>query len=297
MSEAVRSRRLLKARAKGTVRQWMAPCLAASSALLAFTLLGSLLHARAGGLIFPGLLDTANFGVNTGLWSATPQWLAEIGLEDYAAQGGVLAALRVEAARLILVYVLPWVQLRPFLLTSAVVLLVSAPVRYGALGQLWQVAAGTPAPPKSLFSWYLDLRLTAKALCLQLALGVWELLVQLLCLAPAALLMVRGAEAGQGSPLWSLSLAALVGGTLAGYCAGLLLAPARLLLARTPALGVWTALRQGWSALRGRRMAFFKLQLSFLPWQLLSVFTYRVTDLMLFPYQQLASIYFLQGSE
>lgn len=293
MPEQTLGHRSLKSRARETMRRFVAPCLAASSALLLVSLVGTLLLGRSGGLIFPGLLDTAQFHVGTGLWSASPQWLTDIGLGSYAAQGGALAALRVESARLIMVYVLPWAQLRPWLVATVLAFLLSAPMRYGCLSQLWQVAEGHPAPPKGALAWYLDLRLTLKALGLQLVLGLWEWGAQLVCMLPAMGLMVLCAGAPGRSPVWYLILALLVGGMLAGYYVSLLLAPARLLLARRPEGGVANALREGWTALKGRRRAFFLLQLSFLPWHLVSLFSYGVTDLVIFPYQQLSTIYFL----
>lgn len=296
MPEQTPASRLLKARAKETMRRSMAPCLAGSALLLAVTLAGTLLLGRTGGLVFPGLLETADFNVGTGLWSASAQWLTDIGLGSYAAQGGAVAALRVEAARLIMVYVVPWVQLRPWLITTLLVFLLSAPARYGCLSLLWRVAEERPAPPSGLLSWYLDLRLTGKALGLQLVVGLWEWAAQLLCMAPAMGLMILCSGAPGTSPVWYLILLLMVVGLLGGFYVSLLLAPARLLLARRPERGIGDALRSGWAALAGRRGAFFRLQLSFLPWYLVSIFTYGISDLLLFPYQQLASIYFLDGA-
>lgn len=288
------ARRGLKARARDTIRRLMVPCLMASAAVVAMNLVVFFLQSAAGGLIFPGLFDPAAFPVQTGIWGVDSARMTDLGLGDYAALGGILAALRVESAGVSMVYVLPWTQIKPFCITMALAFLVSTPLRYGALAHLWSVAGDKPNPPVGLLRWYLDLRLTGKALATELVVELWAWLAQLICMVPALALMVLASQENGNSPLWYLVMALTVGGALAGYGLGLLFLPVRLMLTREPEITLPKAFAQGLAAFRGRRRQFFRLWLSFLPWQIMSTITYHLADLILFPYQNLSGIYFFK---
>lgn len=291
------SRRELKGQAKRTLRQFMRPCIMVSAAVLLFSLITYLVRGYTGGLVFPGMLDPALYPIQTGLWGVSPELMTTLGLGEFSARGGILAALRVEAAGAVMVYVLPWVQLVPFFITMALVFLVSTPIQYGGLNQLWNVVEGRPVSPKGLFAFYLDLRLTGKALALQFVLSLWEWLAQLVCMAPAMALMMFSAQADGGSPVWYAVMALMLVGLVVGYYLSLRFVPVRLIMARSPGLSIPDAFRQGAAAFRGRRKEFFSLWLSFLPWHFVSMFTYNLVDLFVFPYQQIAGMLFLTAGE
>lgn len=297
MDTPVCSRRELKRESRQTISRFVAPCMMVSAAVLFFSFLTYIVQVYTGGLIFLDIFDAAEFPVRTGLWSISPELMTTLGLSEFAASGGVLAALRVEASGMVMAYILPWMQIKPFFITMALVFLVATPIRFGALAQLWSVSLGHGASARGLFRWYTDLRLTGKALFLQFVVGAWEWLCQLVCMLPAVALMVFSAQADGDSPIWYAVLLLMVAGLVVGYYLSLLLTPVRFLVARDPSLSIPAAFSQGLRAFRGHRREFFSLWLSFLPWHIVSLFTYNVVDLFLFPYQNLAGIYFLTALE
>ena len=179
------------------------------------------------------------------------------------------------------------------LLIQLAVLLLSTPILYGALQQYWHILRGEPLPFRSLFSWYLDLRLTGRAVALQLLLSVWRTATSLVCMIPGLVCTILGSQSGAPDFLVLLALPLTLLGSLAGYFCYVRLLPAQYLLARSPELGVGQALRQGLRLLKGSGRDFFLLQLSFLVWHLVSLMLYQVLDLYVVPYQHMASMLFL----
>ncbi|NCB63155.1 MAG: DUF975 family protein [Clostridia bacterium] len=290
-------RRELKRQVRHTIVQFVAPCMMISAAVLLFTLVTYLVQVYSGGLIFPGILDSADFPVRTGIWSVSPDLMTQLGLGEFSAQGGLMAALRVDATALVMVYILPWMQIRPFFITMALVFLVATPIKFGALTQLWNIVSGRKVSLKGLFHWYADLRLTGKSLVLHFVLSVWEWLSQLVCMLPAMALMIFSAQADGDSPIWYAVLILMFGGLLLGYFLSLLFVPVRLMAARDPALSIRAAFAHGSKAFQGHRKEFFFLWLSFLPWHIVSLFTYHAVDLFLFPYQNMSGMLYLTALE
>lgn len=297
MNETNLSRRELKGRARCTLARAMAPCMMVSAAVLLVTLLAYFVQVYRGGLVYPGILNSAEFPVGTGIWSVSPELMTRLGLGGFSAQGGLMAALRVDAAARVMFYILPWMQIKPFFITMLLVFLVTTPIKYGALTQLWNIVSGRNASLKGLVHWYVDLRLTGKSLILQLVLGAWEWLIQLVCMLPAIALMIISAQTDGDSPVWYAVLILMFGGLLLGYFLSLLFVPVRLIAARDPSLSIRAAFTRGSRAFKGRRKEFFLLWLSFLPWHLVSMFTYNIVDLFLFPYQNMTGMLFLAALE
>lgn len=294
------SRRELKLQAKRTLARWAKPCLLAAAALLLFTLLLEVVQATTPGtsLSYFFLSTIEDYPIQTGAWTldgdGAARLMKTIGLPaEFGAAGAFLAALRVDAAEVVYLLVIPFRQIPVALLVQLVVLLLSTPILYGVLQQFWHVLKGQPLPFRHIFSWYLDLRLTAKAVALQLVLELWRTVTSLVCMIPGMTCTILGSQTGSPDFLVLLALPLAFLGMLLGYYCYTLLLPAQYLLARSPELSAREALTQSWQMLRGSRRWFFWLQVSFLLWHLLSMSLYQVADLYVLPYQHLTSMLFL----
>lgn len=90
-----------------------------------------------------------------------------------------------------------------------------------------------------------------------------------------------------------LSGPVLLLGVLAGYYLYMVLLPARYVLARDPDTSIRQAFSRGMELLAGRRLAYFKLNLSFLPWHVVAMFFYSVPNLFVIPYVEMSNFLFL----
>lgn len=289
-------RRALKYQAKQTFLRFMRPCALCACLLLCFSMLAQVFIVYTNGALFTFYLDVLQFPMQTGVWKADPtlmgNLLAMVGLEELGDLGGLVFALRDDVAGQVLVMPVAWRQLMKIALIQSLVFLVSVPLQYGVLTQLRQVLEGRPQPLRRLFDWYLDLRLAAKAMAVQIVLSLWRILASTLCALPGILCMLSETESLiLLSPLLSLL------GLAAAYALYTMLLPAQYLLARSPELSVGRAVSQGVRLLDGRRMEYFKLNLSFLPWQVLSTFLFNVPSLFVVPYVELSNYLFLDADK
>ena len=126
-----------------------------------------------------------------------------------------------------------------------------------------------------------------------MVLTLWRLVSTLLCLLPGILCAAVGTLTPGGQILVLLSSPLLLLGLLAGYYLYLFLLPARYVLARDPACSVHEAFSKGVSLLAGRHLEYFKLNLSFLPWHVVSMLLYGVPDLFVIPYVEMSNFLFL----
>lgn len=296
---AAQCRRALKLQARQTFFLYRRPCLLCAFLLLCVSLAAQFFTAYSGGALFYAFLDVRQLPLDTGLWLAGPELMSSLmttmGLQDLGGWGGVLLTLRYEPMGAVMVLPLAWQQLLRMAAVNAAALVVTAPLEYGVLAQLRWVLEGRPQRPVSLFGWYADLRLTRKALGVQAALALWRLLTTLLCAAPGFLCLAAGTALPGGESLMLLSTVLSLLGMAAAYGCYTVLLPARYLLAASPERTVRAALVQGFRLAQGRRMEFFLLNLSFLPWYLAAQFLYSVPLLYAYPYSVLSIYLFLRS--
>ncbi len=291
------TRRILKARAKRTIARFSRPCIAAACLLLAFTVLARAFSVYAGGALYYLMLDIRQFPMETGLWRADPTLMTTLmsmlGLERLGDLGGMVFALSDAVSGLVIVLPVAWRQLINLVVIQGIVFLVTVPLQYGVLTQFRSILEGRPAPFRSVLRWYLDLHLTGKALAVQVLLTLWQWAARLVCMVPGLLCLIAGSAFPNGEWMLLLSSSLSILGMLGGYYLYMLLLPARYLLAQSPGLSVRQALSRGFRLLTGRRGDYFKLNLSFLPLQVLSMVLWNIPNLYLVPYMELSNYLFL----
>ena len=290
-------RRALKLRAKQTFFHYLRPCLVCTFLFIVLSLVAQLFSGASGGTFFYTIMDVRQFPVSTGIWradaNAMTNLLALLGLERLGDLGGVIFSVRYDDVGQVLVFPVAWRQVANVMVIQAGVLVVTAPLGYGVLGWYRGFLEGRVRPGRALFAWYTDLRLTAKALAVQVILTLWRLLATLLCLTPGLFCAVAGTVVPNGALLLLLSSPVLLLGVLGGYYCYVLLLPARYMLARHPELSVSRAFSQGLGLLAGRRLEYFMLNLSFLPWRIVSLFLYGIPDLFIIPYVEMSNFLFI----
>ena len=296
MTEHTFQRRALKLRARRTFFRFLRPCLACTFLLIALSLLTKVFSIVSGGTLFYTLLPQWQFPVDSGIWRADPTAMTNLldllDRGEMGSLGGIVFSLRLDGLEQVLVLPVAWRQVITLVVVQAVVLLVTAPLLYGVLGQYRGMLEGRPRPVRAVFRWYADLRLTAKALAIQVILNLWRLLTMLLLALPGLVCAVLGNETGSAAFLL-LSLPLTIAGLVASYCLYLLLLPASYVLARSPEVSVGQAFSRGLALVGGRLGAYCKLNLSFLPWYVLSMLLYGVPDLFVIPYVQMSNFLFL----
>ena len=290
-------RKALKFRAKQAFFRFLRPCLVYTLLLIALSLIAQIFSVVSGGTFFYTMMDVRQFPMSTGIWkadaNAMTNLLALLGLERLGDLGGVVFSIRDDNLGQVLVLPVAWRQVVNVVVIQGIVLLITAPLSYGVLGQYRGFLEGRARPGRAVFAWYADLRLTAKALAVQVVLTVWRLLATLLCLLPGIFCAVAGSIVPNGELLLLLSSPVLLLGLLAGYYLYVILLPARYVLARDPGTTVSQAFSGGMELLAGRHLEYFKLNLSFRPWRVLSMFLYSVPDLFIIPYVEMTKFLFL----
>lgn len=294
------SRRALKYQARQAFARYIRPCLAAACVLMLFSLLTQVFSQATGGVIFGLFLDRQEFPMETGLWAVSSSTMAPLlslmGLERLSSLGGVVFSLSNAEGGYVLVVPMGWLQLANFVLVRVIVFLITVPLQYGALSQFHRVLLGRPLPFMSLLDWYRDLRLTSKAMASQVLLALWRGVTAVVCLLPALFCLLAGSVLSS-APLLSLSFPLLLLGLGAGYFCYLQLLPAQYLLTRQPQLGVREAFSRARKLLAGQRFSYFLLNLSFLPWYVVSLFLWGIADLFLLPYVSLTNFLCLDTLE
>lgn len=296
MMEHPLQRRAVKLRAKRTFFRFLRPCLVCTFLLIALSLTARIFSVVSGGTLFYTLLPQWQFPVATGIWKADPTAMTNLldlmGLGRLGDLGGIVLALRLDDLEQVLVLPVAWHQVANMVIIQAVVLLVTAPLLYGVLRQYRSILEGRPLPIRAIFQWYADLRLTGKALAVQVILNLWRLVTILLCALPGLFCAVAG-NASQNISLLLLATPLTVAGMVVSYCLYLLLLPASYVLARSPEISVGQAFSQGLALLGGRQGEYCKLNLSLLPWHILGMFFYGVPNLFVIPYVQMSNFLFL----
>lgn len=293
-------RRALKLRARKTLIQFALPCMAASAFLLLFTLLAQYFSTVTGGVPYYLMLDVQQFPMETGVWKADPVLMSTFmdmvsGRAILGSLGGIVFSLRDNANDMVLVLPLAWRQLMNLIVIQAIVFLITVPLQYGVLEQFHNILAEHPLPFRRIFHWYVDLRLTGKALVVQIAVTLWGWTARILCMVPGLLcLFLSSRVSGYGFLILLYSVLSMLGLFL-GYYLYTLLLPAHYLLAQSPHLSIRQAFSQGAQMVRGRRKEYFTLNLSFFPWQIASIFLMNLPALYLQPYIALSNYLFLNA--
>lgn len=300
MSSGTPYRRALKLQARRTLASFAGPCLAAASLLLIFSGLTRLTSDLTSAGLYYSIFDTQQLPVQTGLWQANASVMANLlsmmGMDTVlSTMGGVVFALQ-DGGGQVLVLPVAWRQLARMAAVHSVFFLLAVPLQYGVIRRFWLLLRGEPAPFRRIFAWYLDLWMTGRALVVELVLGMWQWSTRTLSMVPALFCLVAGSMAGeQGWFLLLLSVPLAILGFLGSYYLQTLLLPVRYLLAANPELSVRQAFSHGLRMIPGRRWEYFKLNLSFLPWLILSMVLLDLPSLYVVPYLYISNFLFLSG--
>ena len=218
MNLSAQRRRELKFHARQLFFRYRRPCLVAALLLLCVSFLAQFFSAYTGGALFYTFMDVQQLPLDTGLWLAQPEimenLMSTMGLQGLGNWGGLLLTLRYDPAGMVVVLPLAWRQLLNLVVVNAVVLLVTTPLEFGVLAQLRRVMEGRPQRLHRLFDWYL--RLTGKALAVQVVLTLWRVVTALVCALPGLLCLVAGTALPNGESLLFLSTVLSVLGSLVG---------------------------------------------------------------------------------
>lgn len=240
------------------------------------------------------------YSLATGVWSldapSASQFIQAIGgvPEAFAQLGAFLGALRVEEAGQVWMIFLPYGQLPSAIFLQILFLVLTAPMLLALLHQLWGCYRGEPKPLKQMLNWYLDLRLAGRSILLQLGLSLFQLVLSLITALPALILLVVACttEGGLNESLLMLVLPLSCLGSIAAYTGYCLCMPVRYLLAEQPQQGIIAAVKGTLALLKGQWKAFLLLQMTFIPFQIVGLFSYGVMDLYLIPYQAMTNFLF-----
>lgn len=276
----------LKLQARQAMIRWIRPCMAASGIMLVLQLAALYFEMTSGGVLSYFLLSSADYTTATGIWLA---------------EGGLTAILRIDAAGVLFALPLSFHQIITFVIVHGIVFIVTVPLLMGTLEQYHAVLQERVRPFSDLFRWYLDLRLTAKAVGLGLALALVKWIARIAGALPGLALFVwvtGNADLGAASTSGLMSLATFLtlAGVLAAYFVYTLVLPAQYLLAREPDASVGHVLSAGVRAFQGRRMNYFLFRLSFFLWYLIVNTTYGIMGLFVQPYSELSNLLYLQSA-
>ncbi len=257
-------------------------CLRASSCVVALSLLLFLIRISYGHVLYYYVLQPGDTTLTTGVLLSL---------------AGITAALRMDTMGLVLALQFTWQELASYTLEGILVLIMTAPLSYGALEHFDGILRKQVFPAKTLLRWYTDLHLTGRSVLLELLLALVDWVCRIVGVLPGLFLLYR-VESAELEPvvsggLMGISSLLMLLGAVLGYAVSCQLLPARYLLAHDPKRTVFSALKESLTLLKGRRRDYVVFCLSFLPWKLVSVFTYGLADVYYMPYYTLASLRYL----
>lgn len=284
-------------RAKRTIARFSRPCIAAACLLLAFTVLARAFSVYAGGALYYLMLDIRQFPMETGLWRADPTLMTTLmsmlGLERLGDLGGMVFALSDAVSGLVIVLPVAWRQLINLGRHSGHRLPGHRPSAIRRFDPVPQYSGGPPrslpqraplVPRPAPYRQGPGGTGAADPVAVDRAAGVHGArpslphrrfrLSQWGVDAPALLIPLHPRDAGRLLSLYAPP-------------------PRPLSLAQSPGLSVRQALSRGFRLLTSRRGDYFKLNLSFLPLQVLSMVLWNIPNLYLVPYMELSNYLFL----
>ena len=271
-----------------TMRLWLSACLL----FLGLQLVLTYLRGELGGMLGWYLIRLSEYPeAASGFFQLTNGFELILRMEDM----GAVAALS-----------LTYDQIARFLFINFFILLLLAPLHMGLLERFWLAFRSSATEGKSLLRWYTEPKLFYKSVMVSLILNLGCRVVAILALLPSTLLYWRlyggsylGASVEESMGIALLALLALglmIVGSLASFFLYTTLYPISYCLAAQPDYSLGMVLKRGMESIRGNRFAFFQFRLSFLPWYLLSSFTYGVMELYVLPYLSFSSFQFLQAA-
>jgi len=276
----------VKLRARQAITRMLRPCMMASGVMLALQMAALYFKMNAGGVLGYFLLNAADYTTATGIWMA---------------EGGFTAVLRLEMAGALFALPLSFGQLGTFIVVNGIVFIITMPLLMGVLEHYHAILHERVNPLFAIFRWYLDLRLTAKAVGLGLVLALVKWSTRVVGALPGLALFVWATgstqlESAAVSGLMFLASVLILAGAAAGYWIYTLVLPAQYLLAREPDASVTHVLRAGIQVFQGRRWDYFVFRLSFFLWYFLVNATYGAMGIFVMPYTELSNLLYIQAA-
>jgi hypothetical protein len=275
----------LKQHAWHAMMRWIRPCMAASGALLALQMSALYVTMTSGGIPIL-ILNAADYANPTG-----------IGLAD----GIFTAILRIDMMDILVAVRFSIHQLLTALLVSGILLIIITPLLMGVLEQYCAVLRERARPFSAIFGWYLDLRLTAKAVGLGLVLALIKWGTRIVGALPGLVLLVwatstSSPEATDISGFMFLAFLLIWIGEAAAYWVYTLVLPAQYLLASDRSASFAHVLSAGVKVFRGRRWDYFLFRLSFILWYIIVDISYGTMAFLVQPYSELANLLYFQAA-
>lgn len=269
-----------------------------ATTLLGLLLLAFLLQSLGGGFLIASMLDLTQFPMETGIWMADSilmgDLLTYLGFDLALPSGGLLLSFRMDPANVVIVYLVPWVLLGLFALVQSLTFLLMSPFRQGSMEQLWKMATEQEVSRRAPYGWYAKPKLMFRALGVNFVVQMTRLLVGALFLVPAFLIYFSGT---QSDILLLLSMILMLLAPFVAYYCYFMVLPAQYALAQDSTISVKEALVRGFSLFKGKRKAFFRLRLSFILWNILSIFFNSMPDAYLFQYEELTCLLYLKDTQ
>lgn len=216
-------------------------------------------------------------------------WNALVNLDTYLTEYGVLGTIRRAAVSFVGIDVLIGFGLS-LLTSSALTIFVGAPVTVGYHRFLLDFGDRKPdAHVRTLFTYFSSHYW--KTVCLTLLLGAIYLGVGAVALALLLAVLSLAATLGLVGLLLCGSLICLLGAVAAIYLS-YNLALCYFIAAEYPDLALTDVIRNSCILMKGNKMRFFCLQLSFIGWILLAALTFGIGMIALTPYMNAATALF-----
>lgn len=277
----------LKLHARQTIKRRALPCLAASGVMLALQMLALYVEVSSGGVLGYYFFQTADYANPTG-----------IALVD----GGLIATLRFDQAGVLFALPLSYHQLVSFFIIHIVIFILTAPLLLGILEYYHAILQDRIRSFSAIFRWYSDLRLTGRAVGLELVLGLVKWAARVAGALPGLALFIwatghQELDEPAVSVFVFLAFLLILAGMAVSYLIYTFFLPAQYLLACSPITSVSHALSSGIKIYRGRRWNYFLFRLSFLLWYLIVDATYGIMGLIVLPYSELANLLYLQAAD
>lgn len=241
-----------------------------------------------GGVLTYGLMDLAQY--------------ADTASGIYFNAGGLIVLFRMDLTQMVLAIPLTYGQIGRFLLIGGIALVVTAPLRLGAMERYWGTLRGEPGQVNQIFRWFREKNRWGKAILVEFVLDVLVRLVGLVVTLPAFYLYYLFYSTTPTMEAFTTTSSLLqMGGLVWGIAAAVftfwlhtVLLPVRYCLCAHPEYSLGMTFRRGLQSVKGFRKPFFWFRLSYILWYFLSQMSYGVVDLFTLPYSSLGSMIFLQ---
>lgn len=219
-------------------------------------------------------------------------------------EDGFQFVLRMDLMGTVASFSITYSQILLLLVIQAILLIALSPFRMIILELLWKSFRSEEIEAGNRFRWYRKPSLMGKSIAVGAIVGLGGKLLSILLMLPSLIISFLiasgdmatyfGGDYAKVELMAGLGIALMVLGAFFAFYIHSVLDPIYYCLAAKPEYSLGKVISRGLASTKGYRKEFFILRMSFLPWYIVSRFSYGMVDMYALPYISFTSFCFLR---